>query len=45
MRRQDVAAWQADGITCVMNLCEDGEYEDGDREAVAAAYAEAATLE
>jgi atypical dual specificity phosphatase len=35
----DVSALAADGITCVMNLCEDDEYEDGDRDAVVAAYA------
>src|SRR4029079_5523380 len=35
----DVAALAADGVTCVMNLCEDDEYEDGDRAAVVAAYA------
>src|SRR4029079_9899983 len=35
----DVAALAADGVTCVMNLCEDDEYEDGDRDAVVAAYA------
>jgi len=34
----DVSALAADGVTCVMNLCEDAEYEDGDRDAVAAAY-------
>jgi len=42
---QDVAALAVDEITCVMNLCEDGEYEDGDREAVAAAYAERSIAE
>ena len=35
----DVSALAADGVTCVMNLCEDDEYEDGDRDAVVAAYA------
>ena len=35
----DVSALAADGVTCVMNLCEDAEYEDGDRAAVVAAYA------
>jgi len=35
----DVSALAADGVTCVMNLCEDAEYEDGDRDAVGAAYA------
>jgi protein-tyrosine phosphatase len=35
----DVAALAADGITRVMNLCEDAEYEGGDREAVLAAFA------
>ena len=35
----DVCALAADGVTCVMNLCEDDEYEDGDRDAVVAAYA------
>lgn len=35
----DVVALAADGITCVMNLCEDREYEPGDRAAVTAAYA------
>jgi protein-tyrosine phosphatase len=35
----DVCALAADGVTCVMNLCEDAEYEDGDRAAVVAAYA------
>jgi protein-tyrosine phosphatase len=33
----DVAALAADGVTAVLNLCEDGEYEDGEREAVEAA--------
>jgi protein-tyrosine phosphatase len=33
----DVAVLAADGISCVFNLCEDVEYEDGDREAVEAA--------
>jgi atypical dual specificity phosphatase len=35
----DVAALSAQGVTRVMNLCEDAEYEDGDRDAVVAAYA------
>jgi protein-tyrosine phosphatase len=35
----DVSALAADGVTCVMNLCEDDEYEGGDRDAVVAAYA------
>jgi len=35
----DVSALAGDGVTCVMNLCEDDEYEDGDRDAVVAAYA------
>jgi protein-tyrosine phosphatase len=33
----DVAMLAADGITCVLNLCEDSEYEAGERDAVAAA--------
>ena len=28
---QDVAELHAEGISCVLNLCEDDEYEDGDR--------------
>jgi atypical dual specificity phosphatase len=37
----DVAVLAADGISCVFNLCEDAEYEDGSREAVAAAMRDA----
>jgi protein-tyrosine phosphatase len=33
----DVALLAADGITCVLNLCENSEYDDGERDAVAAA--------
>jgi protein-tyrosine phosphatase len=33
----DVAALAADGISCVLNLCQDAEYEDGSRAAVEAA--------
>ena len=36
----DVAALAADEITCVVNLCEDAEYEDGARAAVEAALLE-----
>lgn len=35
----DVATVAAEGITAVFNLCEDGEYEPGDRDAVEAALA------
>lgn len=35
----DVARLAAAGITRVLNLCEDREYEDGERAAVTAAYA------
>ena len=41
----DVSALAADGVTCVMNLCEDDEYDDGDRAAVAAAYAQRSIAE
>jgi protein-tyrosine phosphatase len=41
----DVAALAGDGMTRVMNLCEDAEYEEGDREAVAAAYAARSIIE
>jgi ADP-ribosyl-[dinitrogen reductase] hydrolase len=34
---EDVAVLAADGISCVFNLCQDVEYEGGDREAVEAA--------
>jgi atypical dual specificity phosphatase len=33
----DVAMLASDGISCVLNLCEDSEYEAGERDAVAAA--------
>ena len=36
----DVAALAADGITCVVNLCEDGEYDDDARAVVEAALLE-----
>jgi protein-tyrosine phosphatase len=36
----DVAALAADGITCVVNLCENAEYDDGSRAAVEAALLE-----
>ena len=42
---QDVAALAADGVSCVLNLCEDREYEDGAREAVAAALQDAGIRE
>ena len=42
---QDVAALAQDGVSCVMNLCEDGEYEEGEREAVAAALHDAGIRE
>jgi atypical dual specificity phosphatase len=42
---QDVAALAADGISRVMNLCEDGEYEPGARDAVVAALTAAAIPE
>ena len=38
--REDVAALAADGVTCLVNLCEDGEYEDGWRASVEAALRE-----
>jgi len=41
----DVAALQADGISCVLNLCEDVEYEEGERDAVEAAFAGAGIRE
>jgi protein-tyrosine phosphatase len=41
----DVAVLAADGITRVMNLCEDREYDDGARAAVEAALAERAIAE
>jgi ADP-ribosyl-[dinitrogen reductase] hydrolase len=37
----DIATLRADGVSCVLNLCEDLEYEEGAREAVEAALAEA----
>ena len=38
--REDVAALAADGVTGLVNLCEDGEYEDGWRASVEAALRE-----
>jgi atypical dual specificity phosphatase len=38
---EDVAVLAADGISCVFNLCEDAEYEDGARSAVEAAMHDA----
>jgi protein-tyrosine phosphatase len=42
---QDVAALARDGVTCVLNLCEDVEYPEGGREAVEAALQEAGIRE
>ena len=42
---QDVAALARDGVTCVLNLCEDIEYEDGGRAAVEAALRDAGIRE
>jgi protein-tyrosine phosphatase len=41
----DVASLAADGVSCVLNLCEDDEYEDGERAEVAAALAERSMAE
>lgn len=38
--REDVAALEADGVTCLVNLCEDAEYEDGSRASVEAGLRE-----
>jgi protein-tyrosine phosphatase len=37
---EDVDVLAGDGVTRVLNLCEDGEYEPGERDAVEQAYAE-----
>jgi protein-tyrosine phosphatase len=42
---EDVAALRADGISRVLNLCEDLEYEEGERDAVEAAFAGAGIRE
>ena len=42
---QDVAALAHDGVTCVMNLCQDQEYDDGERAAVEAALRDAGIRE
>ena len=42
---QDVAALARDGVTCVLNLCEDIEYEEGARAAVEAALRDAGIRE
>jgi protein-tyrosine phosphatase len=42
---EDVAALRAQGITCVFNLCEDREYEEGAREAVGEALRAAGITE
>jgi protein-tyrosine phosphatase len=42
---QDVAALRADGITRVLNLCEDLEYDEGEREAVEQALRDAGIRE
>jgi protein-tyrosine phosphatase len=41
----DVGALRAEGISCVLNLCEDAEYEEGERDAVEAAFAAAGIRE
>jgi atypical dual specificity phosphatase len=42
---RDVAALRAAGVTAVLNLCQEAEYEDGERAGVEAAYAEAGISE
>ena len=42
---QDVAALAAEGVTCVLNLCEECEYYEGERDAVAGALARAGIQE
>lgn len=42
---QDVAALQAAGVTQLVNLCEDGEYEDGERAALEQALGAAGMTE
>jgi protein-tyrosine phosphatase len=42
---QDVEALAQDGISCVLNLCEDTEYEDGERAAVEVALRDAGIRE
>lgn len=41
----DVAALMAEGVTSVVNLCEDGEYEPGERDVLSAALAAGAISE
>src|SRR6187549_527682 len=39
-RADHVAALRAEGVTAVVNLCQEREYWDGERDLIAAAYAE-----